>query len=157
MSMNQIYKPRFPHDTQIDEKFNEFRAKVQHLFDQPLDNDDDLMAAMEFTGTYEAFQTIDDCISMDRLSHADDLRISNYDPANSVAKRKTPIVPPEALQLQTISTLVAQNDVFTQGHFMRYMKYNKHRHIVLDVDNSQPDMHAGAETLVVVRVYEPFK
>lgn len=156
--MNQIYKPRFPHDTHIDEKFSEFRAKVQHLFDTPLSNNDDLMAAMRFIGQPEDFHNLNESISLDHLSHPNDMRISDYDPAQSTNRRKTPVVPKEAIiSLQSISTLVGQKNLFSDSHFWRYVKYNKHRHIRLGVDNSHADIRPGEETLLVVRVYEPFK
>lgn len=155
--MNNIYKPRFPHDTRIDEKFATFRLKIQHLLDIPLVDNNDLMTAIKFTGQPENFQDLDASISLDNLSHPDDLRISDYDPAKPARRKKSPTLPKEAMSLQTISTLVAQKDVFTDGHYLRYVKYNKHRHISLNVDNSQPDILPGEETLVVVRVYEPFK
>lgn len=157
MSMNNIYKPRFPHNTRIDEKFTEFRDKVGHLLETPLSNMNDLMSAMQFTGQPNDFQNLNESISLDHLSHPEDLRVSDYDPAKSSRKKRPPNVPKEAMSLQSVSSLVSQKNLFTEGHYWRYMKYNKHRHISLNVDNSQPDIRPGAETVVVVRVYEPFK
>lgn len=154
--MDNIYKPRFPHNTRIDEKFTQFKAKVKRILDAPIANNEDLMAVMNLTEQPQAFLSLNESISMDHLSHPEDLRISCYDPANSTRRKKNPVVPLEAHSLHSISTLVAQKNLFTDCHYLRYMKYNKHRHISLDVDHTPEDIRPGEETLVVVRVYEPF-
>lgn len=152
--MDNIYHPRYSKNTKIDEHFDEFRIKT-HLFHGT--RLDDLMVAMKFTGDSEAFKKLDESVSIKLLDQSADLRVTEYDPSNSTRKNPSVTVPIEALNLKTVAGLISQKGAYSYSHISRYQKYNKHQHIKLTVDNSQPDILPGAETLVVVRVYEPFK
>lgn len=156
--MDNIYIPRVKTKTDIEQSFNLFRNNLDEANQIPKNNAE-LKSAIKFEGTEEDFKRLCQNTSIHLLEHTDDIRPNKFEPSTLSRKKKSILeVPRRALRLKTISTLINIQGKLNESHKNRYIKYNKYRHIKVEVDNSHDiDMQPYEEIVIVVRVYEPFR
>lgn len=155
--MDNIYQPRYKKTTQIEQKFNLYRRSLGSAASIPKD-DEEIKRVMHFSGTDDEFNELNYSISLHTLSHVDDIRPTEFDPSVYQTKRRKVVeVPKRALSLNTVACLIEQQDRFIISHKNRYTKYNKYKHVKLNVDFSKSDIVPHSEELIYVRIYEPFR
>lgn len=154
--MENIYLPRYKNITQIDKKFDLYKQNLSYANVLPK-TDQELQKAMNFIGSATEFETLLDSVALENLSQTDDIRPSVFDPSAVIArKRSTVEIPKKALKLKTVSALIESQKNYSEFHRRRYLKYNKYKHIKLDIDNTNADIMPLDEIVISVRVYEPF-
>lgn len=157
--MEQIYAPRYKNTIQIESKFNSFKANLGCASKIPKSNVD-IKSVMNFDGTDDEFNSLEDSISLSRLAHVDDMKPIPFDPSDSSSRRHSVAqVPKKALHLKTVSNLVETQGKFNEGHRNRYIIYNKYKHIKMDHianEEDQINLNVNDETVLALRFYEPF-
>lgn len=160
--MDKIYLPKTDLPiVHLDQRHHEHRTQIAD-FPGLLAPGSDLEAAIGWPGTADEFALLDESVSLDQLGDAHDLRICPYDPSTYRPDKLSSLsMPTKAVAtLRTLSGMAAYNKQYSISQRHRYQKLNKYRHIPMpdtDADGESDTIEPGAELLVVVRVYEPFK
>ena len=156
--MDNIYSPQYKEVTQIKSKFQQYNEILKQAKEIPR-NDAEVMIAMEFDGTPEEFDALDQSISTDFVDQPDDIPQTIFNPSLFMNRKRTVAeIPKKALAtLKTVRAYIELQPKFHLNHKQRYMKYNKYRYVTKTVDNANANINVYGEILIVVRVYEPFK
>lgn len=157
--MEQIYAPRYKNTIQVESKFDSFKANLGCALKIPNKNAD-IKLLMNFDGTDDEFNSLEESISLSQLAHDDDMKPMPFDPSESSTRRHSVAkVPKKSLHLKTVSALVEMQSKFNEGHRNRYISYNKYKHIKLDRiadEEDQINLNVNDETILAIRFYEPF-
>lgn len=157
--MEQIYTPRNKNSFHVQSKFDSFKANLGCALRIPVNNAD-IKSLMNFSGTNDEFNSLEDSVSLTQVAHADDIKPMPFDPSDSSSRRNSVAqVPKRALHLQTVSNLVESQGKFNEGHRNRYIVYNKYRHIKMDQladEDDQINLNVNDEIILALRFYEPF-
>lgn len=157
--MEKIYRPRYEHVINVQQKFDEFkRALIPESVVNLPEADDKALA--NFVGDDEDFEALEDTISLEHLAMPDDLRVTDFNPLDLNQRKKSAMVeiPTKALRLKSVQHRIENQAEVTAESRLRHCKYNKYKYMQLNFDNQSGicDLTPLDEILLVVRVYEPF-
>lgn len=157
MAMEKIYFPRYRDLIDIQKRFQLYKENLGHAKDIPK-NDEEIREILKFKGKSNEFDMLLDSISVEQLTQPDEIRVNPFDPSDFTGrKRSTITIPKTAKKLKTVANLIKYRGIYCETHRNRFLKYNKYKCLKIDVDNQNADIQPFEESLLTVRIYEPFK
>lgn len=158
--MEKIYKVNSSDLINIREEFEKFKKDLlPSNVEQPPKTEDDIKKLINFTGTEEEYETLNDLISIENLTQANEIKITDFQIHQLHRKRDFAEIPEKALHLNCLAPLLEdQGNTRKSSRHKRGNKFNKYKFLKIDVDNSvgECDLKPLDDIFIVIRVYEPF-
>lgn len=157
--MENIFRPRYKNLINIKEKFAEYQAALCPASINRLPETYDEVKQLLNINTTENEQQLEDSISLNNLTQADDVRIHDFSLTDMHRFKRCEKVeiPMKAMRLRCIEHRMK---VYRDSESVRSQprKYNKYKHLRLDYDNTvgECDLRPYDNVMIFVRIYEPF-